>query len=437
MGNRYLYFHTLLISMLTILFLYTRINVLLVFLFSYTLYYVVTYKSKSIALLLVLLFSFMVNYNQKVSLDDNWETHTGIVDNVYSSSITVIDEGERYYLYGDIEKGLVKGDEVTYTTNYYNDFSKGSFDIFYRSTKSIGAGKAYDFEVTKENDDLRSGLHDEIYNDETFYSDITLLMLYGEPKGYGVSLDNKINRMGISHLFVVSGFHISLFFIILEKLGSSFINNRNLVLGLSFCISTGFLFLIYFPPTGIRALVTTLFVRIGNFDRVEGLSITGLIFFVLNPWLMLSSSMILSFSITLAIYVYRPRQSSIVDMITLSMFAFYISLPTVSTWEEQHNLFSPLLSMVMTPIVSFVYIVALVSLPFQNIWVLLNPLFELFYLLISIFSQINLTFTANLLSPFNQILLTGMSLYYIHIMRYHKWVIFNTFFSMSLIIFLI
>ncbi len=409
----------------------------MVFLFSYSIYYIVTYRFNSILLAIVLLFSFMLNYEQKINLDDEWREHTAIVDNVYSSSITVIDEGERYYLYGDIEEGLVKGDKVSYTTKYYNDFDKGSFDIFYRSTKSIGAGKAYDFEVVEKNEDFRSNLHGELYNEDTFYSDITLLMLYGETKGHGVELDNKINKMGISHLFVVSGFHISLFFIMLETVGKAFIKDRNLVLLISFCISTGFLYLIYFPPTGVRALLTTLIVRVGSKDRIEALAGTGLLFYIWNPWIMLSSSMILSFSITLAIYIYRPKQASVMDMITLSMFAFYISLPTISTWEEDHNLFAPLLSMVMTPIVSFVYVVALITLPFNNIWFILNPFFTLFYILVNIFSQINYTFTSNLLTPFNQLLLTGMSLYYIHIMRYNKWAISNTFFSISLIIFLI
>ncbi len=410
---------------------------LLVFLFSYILWYVVTYKKNAFMLPMILSLAFVFNYQEKRELNNDWGYHTAVVNNVYSTSITVKEEGEIYYLYGDIDPGLVKGDTVSYSTKYYNNFEKGSFDIFYKSTGAIGAGKVYDFEVIEHCDNYRAELHNELYNDESYYSDITLLMLYGEPKGYGIYMDNKINKMGISHLFVVSGFHISLFFIILDTLGNTLIKNKKIVLFSSFGISLGFLYMIYFPPTGIRALLTTFFVRVGAMDRIEALSITGLIFFVLNPWIMLSSSMILSFSITLAIYIYRPREHSILDMITLSMFAFFISLPTISTWESNHNIFAPLLSMVMTPIVSMCYVIALVVLPFHGVWALLDPLFGAFYYLVIIFSQICLMFTSNLLTTYEQIFLTGMSLYLIHTLRFHKYALFSIFFSISLIVFLI
>lgn len=436
MNKRYLYFNTLLISLLIILTLYWRVYFTIPFIFSYIAYYILKYQRSAMVLVLILLGSFLFNFKgDSVIISTEYE-HTAVVNNVYSSSITVIEDGQEYYLM-KVEDNVVKGDVIHYYTYYYTDVDKGSFGLFYKSTEAIAYGYATDLEVVKKQEDVRSDIYNDLYESESWYSDLTLLLLYGEEEGKGVALKSKIDKMGVSHLFVVSGFHISLFYILIEKTGNSFIRNRKLVSLSAFTISMAFLYLVYFPPTGIRALITLLIIRSARVDKVEALSITGLIFFLFNPWILLTNSMILSFSITYAIYVYRPSDVSILDMVVLSLFAFYVSLPTISTWETQHNLFAPLLSLVLTPIVSIMYMISLVLLPFKNVWDIVDPIFSLFYWMIIIFSHINLTFDTALISQSKQLLLTGISIYYIYLLRYNKLTILYTFFSISMIIFLI
>ncbi len=430
------YFNTLLILLLILVFSYTKSIILIPILISYLIYYLFTYKILILVLPLIMSIAFVLNTNEKVIVEDEWAHHVAVVDEVYNTSITVKEDGERYYIM-KVDENLVKGDVIEYNTPYYTKVEKGSFDLFYRSTKSIAYGYANDLNIIQKNSSYRSEIHNSLYAESSYYSDITLMMLYGEEKGKGIGLKDKVNKMGIPHLFVVSGFHISLFIVFIEWLFSKATSNETLITTLSISCSALFLYFIYFPPTGIRALLTIGIYRCTNKDKINSLSIVGIIFFITNPWMMLSASMILSFSITYAIYFYNPKTNSIIDMLALSLFAFYISLPTISTWEDKHNLFAPLLSMVLTPIVSFYYVLALIALPLQFLWVFMEIPFKLFYLLIDIFSMIQLTFETEVINMARQFTLIGISLYFVSVMKENKLSLILTFFSISLLIFLI
>ncbi len=433
-----MFLNTLLIALLTFIVIYTHSLITIPFLITYISFYLYNYKKSALILPIILIGSFVTNYNpSKDDYNKEWE-HEVIVSNVYSSSITVIEDGEEYYVY-NVHEHLSKGDKITFEGKYYQNSNKGSFDIFVHSTGSIASVRAVNESIHLESakSNLRNNIHANLYEEKSWYSDLTLLLLYGEETDRGNNMKNTIDYMGISHLFVISGFHITLFYLLLEKGGRKFIRNRKLISILSFSISLGFLYLVYFPPTGIRALLTLLLIRTHRWDKIESLSIAGLIFFVINPWLMLTNSMILSFSITMAIYIYRPLDILFLDTVVLSMFAFYIALPTISTWENEHNLLAPLLAIVMTPIVSCLYVLCLILLPFNNIWILINPIFHLIWIVIYMMSTIHIKLNTPEMGYIKQITLTVICVYYIYLLRFEKEILLGSFFSISLILFLI
>ncbi len=435
MGKRYIFLNTLLISLIMIFVLYWGCFFLAPLVITYIFFYFVTYKKSGLILIFVLIGSFAFNYKIDEGINEEY-VHTAVVDKTYSSSITVIEDGERYYLMS-VDENLNKGDVISYKTYYNTDVDKGSFDMFYKSTKSKGYGYSTELEVEYRADTIRSGIKEDLYKSQSWYSDFSLLMLYGEETNRGSNVSNDINMMGISHLFVVSGFHMSLFFLSIEYIGSKLRMSRGNSFLMSFAVSTFFLYLVYFPPTGVRALLTVSIIRTRYVDKVDSLSIVGLFYFITNPWILFSSSMVLSFSITYAIYFYAPSKMSFFDMINLSVFAFYISLGTVSTWETSHNLLAPLLSIVMTPIVTFYYMLSLVLLPFSNLWMFFDPLFKAFAIIIWIFSHLHIIIHINLINQLQQMIVTVSSVSYIAVMRRNKVSILITFFSISGLLFLI
>lgn len=93
-------------------------------------------------------------------------THEAIVENVYSTSITVIENGQRYYLM-KIDQDLVKGDIITYSCSYYQDIDKGSFGIFYNTTKAIGYGYVTDLELVERSMSFRTNLYSNLYSNDS------------------------------------------------------------------------------------------------------------------------------------------------------------------------------------------------------------------------------------------------------------------------------
>lgn len=436
MKKRNLYLNTFLLLVFTLFLFYYKVVFIIPFYLVYVFCYLIRYWGNTKIFFLLLFVSFIFNHPDNIEIDSTYKEHIGVVDEVYNTSITVIDNDHRYYLM-KVDEDLCKGDVIKYETGYYNDIEKGGFDTFYRSTKSIGYGYANKLEVVEKEENIRNDIYHGLIDENNWYSDITLLMLYGKEEGKAESLSNRIDIMGVSHLFVVSGFHISLLYIMIEKVLGGLFKSKNSITLISFCITTFFLYIVYFPPTGVRAILTLTIARMTTMEKKEALSITGIAFFVINPWVLLSSSMILSFSITLAIYLYRPNEISILDMLSLSLFAFYISLPTVSTWEEHHNIFAPLLSVVLTPIVSFYYILSLLSLPFHWMWGAIDILYKLFFFIIMIFSNLEVLFITPKTTILQQCILTITTVYFVYLMRYNGLTLLSTMFILSLIIFLV
>ncbi len=443
MGKKYIFLNTLLLALFIMINIYYEIKITIPFLILYLICFILIYGKKAVTLPIVLVVSFAFNYKPPIKTEDicNEYYHQAIVKDVYSTSMTVVEDDHIYYLM-KIDKDIVRGDVVSYSTSgkYKTQVNeKGSFDMFYRSTGADAYGylKAGTLKIIEPKESMRNNIYHDLIEDQGWYSDMTLLLLYGKEKGSGVIAKRRINSMGVAHLFVVSGFHISLMYIMMEMIGKNFIRNNKFNSLLAFAISTSFLYLVYFPPTGIRALITLLIIRTNRYDKVDSLSLTGILFFVINPWIMFSSSMILSYSITAAIYLFRPSKISASDTITLSMFAFFISLPTISTWESEHNLLAPLLSIAMTPLVSTMYVASLVALPFHGLWSLMDPIFYVFFRIIIIFSELQMPFSIGIIGFSKQVALTIICVLYIGLLKENKWILLTTFFSISFIIFLI
>lgn len=433
--RKYLWFNILLFILLFQFQLFILQFWLWPFIIGYAIIIILIYKSKIFIIPIIFFISFGLNFDNYLKPNEKYN-HIATVEKVYSSSITVLEDGQKYYIM-QVDSNLAKGDVVSYNTKYYNELQKDDFYIFYKSTEAIGYGYGNNIEVISRKESLRGNIYYSLLNRDSKYSDFALLMLYGTSNERNSNLENNINKMGISHLFVVSGFHISLFYIGIEKIGKKFIKNKRMLSFASFSSVLFFLYLVYFPPTGIRALLTLLIIRTYRFNKIDSLSIVGIIFYIFNPWIMLTSSMVLSFSITGMIYFLNPNSFSFRDSVLLSILAFYLAIPTITTWDNNFNLLSPLLTIVMTPIVSLSYIICLFLLPFNSFWFIGDWIFFLIGLIIQIFSILYIGFDIQQININKQFFLTGITLTYIVALKNNKAVLLNVFFILSLIFFII
>lgn len=420
-------------------FLFTFIFLIFIFIFFYffqywTLpflvfaigYYIYFFKKYTIWLLLIIFLTLIFNYKGDDDINDNYE-HYAVVKEVYTTSITVVENKNKYYLM-KVDEDLIINDVIYFEGYYYeDDFEKGSFEVFFNSTKSIAYSYPKNIKLVERPTSFRNKLYSNLVEDDCFYSDFSLFMLYGKINNRNEYISETVTDMGISYLFVISGFHIALFYMLINKLFLSLKINENLINYFSIFVSTIFLFLVFFPKTGVRALMTIALIKMSNLKSIECLSLVGIIFFIFNPWSMFGASMVLSFSITMMIYLYNFGNNYFLDYLNISIIALYISLPTICTWETEHNLLAPFLSTIITPLISIYYIISIIFLPFHNLWFIASLLFELLWIIIYLLSWIELTIDIEIIGFFNQWFLITISLLYVYIQRENKIILLTSF----------
>ena len=152
----------------------------------------------------------------------------------------------------------------------------------------------------------------------------------------------KIN--GITHLFAISGMHISMLILIFNKLK---FKNKFIVLFLYI-----YSFLVMFTPSVLRV---TIFYTLKNiklfkdFNNSKLLFYTAFILILINPFLILDVGFQYSFIITLGLFLIKPK-----CIISLSIFAFLLSLPITLYNNFEFNLISIFINILIVPFVSYI-----------------------------------------------------------------------------------
>ncbi len=430
----YFYLHTLLSLILLLIFFYLMSIWLLPIIISYFIFLFWYYKKRVLYIFLIFFISILASGNFK-TVNSNYNHEAKVVE-TYKNSLVVKEDGSKYYLM-KVPDVFVEGDIIKYQCNYKNKIEKGSFDIFYKGTKSTGYGYPKNIKIISKSTSYRSELKRELIESDGVYSNYVLSMIYKTHTQGNDSLFNTINKMGLSHLFVISGLHISIFYILTNKLVSKITKNKKMSFYSSIFVVSLFLYLTFLPMTGIRALLTIIIINTGRFNRIDSLSIAGIVFFVLNPWIMLGNSMILSFSITYMIYMLNTNKNSFLDLLLISIGAYFVALPTLSTWTTNHNLLAPLLSIALTPIISISYIVGLVILPFKWLWPLGSIFFTILNKIILLFSNFEFIITLNIINALTQVVLLSSTMIMIHVFRNNRIILLNTFTILSFLLIII
>ncbi len=231
---------------------------------------------------------------------------------------------------------------------------------------------------------LRSALSTDSFS-------VAQALFTGSKDAVSPSLTYAFRICGISHIFAVSGMHLSLwtglFFLIFKrKAKNSFLPNILAALFVVFYIVfTGF------SPSVLRAGIMLITVFCGRIikrasDPLNSLGLSGTILLILNPYLAGNVSFLLSFTATGAIALWSefilPEKSVTVGKlrririklkqlfydIIISAAVILTTLPIVSLFFGYFSLMAPVASLIITPLAQAVMIVSafLVILPEGN-----------------------------------------------------------------------
>lgn len=196
------------------------------------------------------------------------------------------------------------------------------------------------------------------------YKDSTYLYAFilGKTELISDEVLTSYRENGISHLFALSGLHVSIFssilLFILKKLRFKEILNYVLI----FIFLLLFSFITGFSPSILRA--TLLFFLLGinkvfylNIRTLDILYLVFIILVIINPFIIYNLSFILSFTVAFFLIFSSDLlkgKNYFVSLFKVSLLSYFASLPLSIYYFGYTNLLGTILNLVFVPLVSFV-----------------------------------------------------------------------------------
>lgn len=243
------------------------------------------------------------------------------------------------------------------------------------------------FSLSKFRRNLREKISDRI--DRHLGSGLLSALILGEKKDFG--LYGQMQRLGISHLLVISGLHFSIMHAFVSRL-TNMLGRKDLRFISSVSIMSLMLFIVggsYSAQRAYFALIYAELARIRNkkVDILTQQSVSLLIILMLEPAAILSSSLHLSYYTYFSIaFLYRrltkKSKSPVIETLKFSLYVQIVTLPILASMFGSFNLFSAVANTLCVPLFGVIVPAAFVLLLFAPIplagrlWGFLETLFE-------------------------------------------------------------
>ena len=355
----------------------------------------------SVVLVLILTYirinKFKYNYKEVNNVE-------GIVTdiNYYDNKVSFIVKGKEKVLVNDYNSNtkINLGDKVyiegkSKLPNVNTNFNLFNYRKYLMSKKIFYTFDLEEIQITK-NDNLFYKIKNSlIYKLDSINNNYLYTLILA---------DNKINdeiylsyqTNGISHLFAVSGMHISLITGVLFLLLNKVIKNKKIT---SLFISSFLIFYIFL--TGFSASVirsSFMFIGISIFkifnlkvDSIYIISVILIILLLVNPFYLYDIGFIYSFSISISLILLTNYINSYSNyfskLFIISLISFLVSIPITVNQNFEINLLSPFVNMFFVPFVSFIFF------PFAIISMIIPSLLPVFNILIFILEKSSIIFT--------------------------------------------
>lgn len=218
--------------------------------------------------------------------------------------------------------------------------------------------------ILKENSNPFIKLKNRVIKHVNSYKDSTYLYAFilGKTELISDEVLTSYRENGISHLFALSGLHVSIFssilLFILKKLRFKEILNYVLI----FIFLLLFSFITGFSPSILRA--TLLFFLLGinkvfylNIRTLDILYLIFIILVIINPFIIYNLSFILSFTAAFFLIFSSDLlkgKNYFVSLFKVSLLSYFASLPLSIYYFRYTNLLGTILNLVFVPLVSFV-----------------------------------------------------------------------------------
>ena len=350
----------------------------------------------------------------------------------YYSDINV-SYGDYIYVYGVFKKPKENG-----------NFNLFNYKRYLLSNKINYVVTASKITVIKKNDNvfytLKNNLLRKIENANKSKGYI-LAFLYADKSLIEKDVYTKYQKIGVSHLFAVSGMHVSLISIVLLKLLNK-IKERKRYIIVSIFLSI-YLFLTNFTISMVRATFQFILFFINksfklNIDNSNLVLLLFSILVIINPYNIYNIGFLFSFiiSFTLIRCSKLIKGKFIIKSLKTSLISFFSSMPVLINNFFEVNFLGIILNIIYIPFVSYILF------PLSLFTVLFPSLDNILYMFISYFEKItdffsNIKFLSFSICKMNIFLIIMYYIIFIYILKRKKSLVYKIIIAIISLIFLI
>ena len=350
----------------------------------------------------------------------------------YYSDINV-SYGDYIYVYGVFKKPKENG-----------NFNLFNYKRYLLSNKINYVVTASKITIIKKNDNIFYTLKNNLLkrvesaNKSKGY---ILAFLYADKSLIEKDIYTKYQKIGVSHLFAVSGMHVSLISIVLLKLLNK-IKERKRYIIVSIFLSI-YLFLTNFTISMVRATFQFILFFINksfklNIDNSNLVILLFLILVIINPYNIYNIGFLFSFiiSFTLIRCSKLIKGKFIIKSLKISLISFFSSMPVLINNFFEVNFLGIILNIIYIPFVSYILF------PLSLVTVLFPSLDNILYMFISYFEKItdffsNIKFLSFSICKMNIFLIIIYYIIFIYILKRKKKLIYKIIIIIISLIFLI
>lgn len=350
----------------------------------------------------------------------------------YYSDINV-SYGDYIYVYGVFKKPKENGN--------FNLFNYKRYLLSNKINYIVTASK---ITIIKKNDNvfytLKNNLLKRIESTSKSKGYI-LAFLYADKSLIEKDIYTKYQKIGVSHLFAVSGMHVSLISIVLLKLLNK-IKERKRYIIVSIFLSI-YLFLTNFTISMVRATFQFILFFINksfklNIDNSNLVLFLFSILVIINPYNIYNIGFLFSFiiSFTLIRCSKLIKGKFIIKSLKISLISFFSSMPVLINNFFEVNFLGIILNIIYIPFVSYILF------PLSLVTVLFPSLDNILYMFISCFEKItdffsNIKFLSFPICKMNIFLIIIYYIIFIYILKRKKKLIYKIIIVIISLIFLI
>ena len=208
----------------------------------------------------------------------------------------------------------------------------------------------------------------------------------GDKSLLGDGVYETYQELGVSHIFAISGMHVSILSMIILKIFSKYKHRYKVVI--SFLLF--YMFITNFSPSIVRSVVFFILLHINKeydfyLDNIKIFYLTITIILIVNPFFIYNIGFLYSSVISYSLIKYSEhiKGNKIITLLKISIFSMLVSLPITINSNYELNILSVFNNLLFVPLIS------LIIYPLSLITLIIKPLDGVFLFLMNIVEEIS------------------------------------------------